>query len=216
MPPTAVIVGHGLSPKGKGWGAKIDNCDTVVRMWNWHWQNKFDYGTKYDYGFFEINSAEMARYHRHNVCKPARGWVATTLHSNVGRKEYTGEFPFPTEIVSSEEWEAEGRRLGGMGLKGRLVLSRGVRAAAWALYWLPKGHRLVLVGFDNVYKQRALPITEGYPPEFVDCPACFPFRDYTGGGTKYGNHDYAVEGPLLRAIAAKREVTLLHAQDLWP
>ena len=43
-----VIVGHGLSPKGKGWGSRIDE-HIVVRMKDPRWQGEFDYGVRLDY-----------------------------------------------------------------------------------------------------------------------------------------------------------------------
>src|SRR5690348_13506325 len=45
---TTLIIGHGASPKGKGWGSGIDE-HTVVRLKNPSWQNKEDYGTRCDY-----------------------------------------------------------------------------------------------------------------------------------------------------------------------
>lgn len=43
-----IIVGHGTSPKGKGWGARIDE-HTVIRLKNPTWQTKEDYGRRLDY-----------------------------------------------------------------------------------------------------------------------------------------------------------------------
>lgn len=213
-----VVVGHGLSPVNKGWGSLIDRAGVVVRMWNWHWQQSYpgDYGEKYSYGFYEINATEMSRFNSHNKRSPARGWVATALHSNVGKKRYLGNLPFPTQVVDSGDWEAEGRALGGMGLKGRLVLSRGVRAACWCMTdRMEPGDRLILVGFDNARVGAALPIDAGFPAAYVADPATFPFRTYTGGTTKYSNHDYAVEGRVLGSIATLNRLDMRYAEDLW-
>lgn len=44
-----VIIGHGESPLGKGWGPEIDRHE-VVRLKNWQdWQNPADYGSRLDY-----------------------------------------------------------------------------------------------------------------------------------------------------------------------
>lgn len=213
----AVVVGHGLTPKGKGWGCHIDACPIVVRMWNWHWQNVTDYGTKYDIGFFEISAPEMKRFNAHNWKgdQPSISWIATELHSNVGHKKYTGTLPPAVKVYDTKPWEEQGIKLGGMGTKGRLVLTRGVRAALATISSLPKGATLILVGFDNVRAGIGLTIEEGYPAEYVADPAAFPFRDYKGGVVKYGNHDYSCEAPLLELMAKRAQVNLIHAQDVW-
>lgn len=207
---TIVIIGHGASPTGKRWGLKIDGCTLVIRMWNWDWQNVPDYGWRYDYGFYEISSKEMMRFHHHNASYPVHGWIGSKL------TPYDGELPKRTEIIDPERWYCAAIQMGGEGAgRKRLKLTRGVRAAAWAIEKASKDDRLVLVGFDNVYAGRALTITEGYPDAFVKYPGGFPFRDYVGGGTKYRSHDYAIEGPFLQKLADRHKVELVHAQDVW-
>lgn len=208
---TVAIIGHGLTPVGKGWGNKIDSCNLVCRLWNWHWQGERDWGARYDWGFYEISPTEMARFHKHNVARPVTGWVGSKL------KPYEGNLPFPTEVIDPEHWEQLAvNKFGGSGAGGkRLKLTRGVRLAAWAIERSRKGDEVILVGFDNVVTGTALTPEEGYPEEYRKCPAGFPFRDYVGGGTKYRSHDYAVEGPVLKALAKARLVTLHHAQNIW-
>jgi hypothetical protein len=46
--PITTIIGHGLSPVGKGWGSRIDET-IVVRMKDASWQSAEDYGTRVDY-----------------------------------------------------------------------------------------------------------------------------------------------------------------------
>ena len=214
MSNTVVVVGHGLTPEGKGWGSKIDACDVVIRMWNWApWQNAHDYGVRYDYGFYEISPTEMNRLYTHNCRTPKYGWVATRL-----RKPFEGELLPDTEVVDSSRWEREAMAMGGLGLKGNLILTRGVRMAAWAMERLSVGDRMVLVGFDNVYTGRTLSSKEGFPQVFIDCPAGYPMHRYDSAvqtATKLGNHDYAVEGPFLAKVAARTGVDLVHAQDCW-
>lgn len=207
----AVVVGHGLTPKDKGWGGKIDSADTVIRMWNWHWQNKSDYGERYDVGFYEISPTEMKRFWKHNVKFPSNLWLASML------KEYDGLLPSGTTIVvHPERWESDAINLGGIGYKGkRLRLTRGVRAAAWIIEQLPRGSCVVLVGFDNLKVGIGLSPEEGFPLEYRECPAMFPFRTYVGGTRRYGSHDYGVEEPFLRQLAERRGVTIEHAQDIW-
>jgi len=74
-------------------------------MWNNHWQDEADYGTRYDYGFYEISTTEMKRFRRYNRNTPTKGWVATKLHSNKAHKLYQGELEPNTEIVDGSVWE---------------------------------------------------------------------------------------------------------------
>lgn len=205
------IIGHGKSPEGKGWGTRIDAYNRVVRQWNWHWQNEEDWGKRFDYGFYELQPTEMARFFRHVCRKPMVGWIGTR---NRHHKPYDGGVPLPTlETVDLRAWEALGMALGGVGTKGRLGLTRGTQAALWAITTASRGDQVALVGYDNVYAGLVLEKEDGFPQSYIDCPAGFPFRDYKGGGTKYGNHDFAVEGPLLRSVANKAGVVLTFSQE---
>lgn len=204
-----VVVGHGLSPKNKGWGELIDHQDNLVlRMWNWHWQNSKDYGSRYDYGFYEISPVELKRFFRHNVRFPTKEWIAAKL------KDYDGPLPEgSTCVLNPRGWINEAKDMGGSGKGKALKLTRGVQAAAWAIEEGPQ--QVILVGFDNVKEAVALSIEKGYPSEYVECKAAFPFRDYVGGGTKYSSHDYAIEQPFLARLSERLGVTLVHAQDKW-
>src|SRR5678816_711293 len=160
MTQTWAVIGHGLSPEGRTWGGLIDECDVVIRMWNWNyqWNRPQDYGKKYTYGFYEISPTEMARFWRYNKAKPDQFWIGSQL------KEYTGELPAPTTVVDPSRWEADGRALGGEGVGKRLRLTRGARAALWALERIPSGTgRVVLVGFDSVKAGMGLPTAEAFP-----------------------------------------------------
>jgi hypothetical protein len=72
------VIGHGRSPEGRGWAPRIDACDVVVRMWDWHWQSA-DYGTKYDYGLFEVHWTILQNFQAHNQRTPAMGWIASDI-----------------------------------------------------------------------------------------------------------------------------------------
>lgn len=214
-----VVVGHGKTPEGRQWGEVIDLMPNVIRMWNWHWQLQgyHDYGNKFDYGYYEISRTEMARFQKHVCTKPSKSWVGARLK----HKPYDGPLPEPTIIHPLEPHQELGMKMGGVGTKGRLVLSRGATVAGWALGCMAPGSTLYLVGFDNVYHGHALKMEEGFPYSYIECPAGFPFRDYpekvpvSGVVSKYGNHDYAVEGPLLKVLAEQAGVKLVHAQDVW-
>jgi hypothetical protein len=205
-----IVVGHGLTPVGRKWGKKIDRANTVIRMWNFHWQNPVDWGRKYDFGFLEVSPTEMVRFQKHNCKVPTTAWLASDL------APYTGTLPAGAHIVWIRPggWVERAIKLGGKGDRNKyLKLTRGVRAAAWAIERRPK--RVILVGFDNVKEGIALTIEEGYPPEYVSCPATFPFRDYTGGQVRYSSHDYSVEWPFLSMLAEENNVRLVFAEDIW-
>jgi hypothetical protein len=205
---TIAVIGHGLSPKGHCWGSYIDAADRVIRMWNYHWQEPIDYGIKYDYGFYEVSPTEMARFYKYNQHRPGVAWLAAMLHP------YRGNLAPGTSIrIDPQRWVYEAISMGGVGENNkRLKLTRGAQAAAWAIELQPE--RVVLVGFDNTRVGTGLPIAQGWPPECVTFPATFPFRNYTGGNTKYSSHDYAVEGPFLAQLAKQNGVELVHAQDV--
>ncbi len=65
------IIGHGTSPKGKGWGSRIDE-NVVIRLKNPSWQEPEDYGKRVDY---MVSSTEtmpvMLDYQR----KPKEYWA---------------------------------------------------------------------------------------------------------------------------------------------
>lgn len=217
MSKVAAVIGHGKSPVGKLWGGKIDACDFVLRMWDWQWQKPEDWGTKYDYGLIEAFGWGINTFWEHNAHKPAICWVLSQ------RPEWERELdrlklPKPNNIVNSDRYERIGKRDGARGTTGNFKIQRGAVAACWMLEQ-PNICEVVLVGFDNAYKGKALTIAEGYPAEYVGLPSTYPFKDYEKyakvGSTKYGNHDYAAERPLLDRIAKAQRVKLSFAQDVW-
>lgn len=205
------IIGHGSSPTGRGWGRYIDACGKVVRMWNWHWQNLLDYGEAYHVGFYELHPTEMARFHRYNQRTPQHHWLGVRSH----HKPYFEAPLSPTVEIDPHPWVSLGISLGGMGTKGRLVLTRGSTAAAWAVEQAKPGDRVILVGFDNTKAGVALTKVDGFPNAYVESAGIFPFRNYKGGERRYSNHDYGVERPLLETLAERGNVELSFAEDIW-
>lgn len=184
----------------------------VLRLWNCHWQDKADYGEKYDWGYYEISPVEMKRFWSYNVRVPTIGWLATDL------KPYDGPRPDGRTVDISGRnrwWVSETIRLGGEGEHGKRVkLTRGVRLAAFAIEAHPR--RVILVGFDNVRAGISLSIEEGYHPAYASCPAGTPFRDYTGGKPRYSSHDYTIEWPFLCHLAEIKGLKdLVFAEDYW-
>ena len=209
---TAVVIGHGRSPEGSYWGSRIDSCQTVVRMWDWTWQNPVDYGEKYDYGLFVLTPKGLRIFTDFNRGTPSRGWLAYF------GKPTSGVLPngVRTEIVDTTRWCDICRGMGGAGLTGSLTLTRGCAAAAWAIEHYK---RVVLVGFDNVRCGVNRPIEQSFNPEYCslymsrfkpDTTKVYPI-----GSSKTATHDMAVEWSLLCHLAELNRVELLLANEVW-
>ena len=203
------IVGHGRSPENKAWAEKIDSCDYVIRMWNWDWQDQADYGKRYDYGFLEASPDIIVSFYKYNRRQPRRGWVVSDLF-----RSQMCQLPRRSELIDQTRWCDIGKSLGGLGATGRLQFTRGTIAACWAIENAHPGDEIILVGFDNVYAGEALTISDGFSPAYVEAPGGLSFSGYKPG-RKYGNHDFAIEQPVLEHLAAKHRVNLRFAQDIW-
>jgi hypothetical protein len=207
------VVGHGRSPEGRGWGSRIDACDTVVRMWDWHWQAAPDHGTRYDYGVIEVHPMTLERWAAHNCRQPARGWVASDLR----RKHWSPmghRLPPETEVIDFRELTRANRHMGA-GETGRWELTRGAIAACWAISKAGPGDAVVLVGCDNLRDGVALPLEQAFPQAYRLDASGPRFADYVGGATRSGNHDFAAERRLVEHLAAKAGVGVAFAQDVW-
>jgi len=211
----AAVIGHGKSPVGKGWGKHIDGCDLVLRMWDWDWQKPEDWGIRYDFGLIEAFKWGVDTFWEHNKRIPNVCWVCSQ-RPEWQRERSRLQLPDPNNVVNSDRYERLGQRLGGAGVTGRLKLQRGTVGACWMIEQ-PEIDEVILVGFDNAYARKVLSIKEGYPAEYVGLPSTFPFKDYEKyvNKTKYGNHDYAVERPLLVRVAREARVKLSFSQDVW-
>lgn len=219
QPKRVAVVGHGRSPEGQGWGEKIDECDYVVRMWDWGWQDRRDYGEKYDIGLVELHESYMRQFNKHNRHHPADYWIGSKVD---GARSVPVDSLVNTkiEVFDQTPWVELGENMGGVGVTGRLRYTRGALAALWVLENLhPK--EIVLVGFDSVYKRYAEPLNEAFSSTYQKNPGTFSFAHYertvakNGTTTKHGNHDYNVERPVLEEIAHRNGVAVRFAQDLW-
>lgn len=212
---TAAIIGHGRSPEGRNWGSHIDACDLVVRMWNWSWQNRFDYGTKYNYGLIEATPALIETFLKYNNRTPVDGWLASVLWASA---RCADKIPPRTETVNQQTWVEVGKEMGGVGQTGRLQLTRGTIAAMWAIARGGPGDTVVLVGFDNVQLGYCQSVEEGFPEGYRKSKGVFPFAGYanSAGHSKQGNHDFGIEWHLMKHYAIKNNVDLEYAQNIWP
>lgn len=207
-----VIIGHGHSPVGRGWGGVIDKADRVVRMWEWHWQDVADYGRRYDYGIIETHCGVLRRFWDHNQRLPTKGWIASYLYQ-VEKRGHLARIRIPerTETWDQRLWVGDprlGGAVGGVGVTGEWELTRGGFAACWALQTSWSGDEVVMVGCDNLLAGIALPIHDAFPQAYRQSPATASFKDYVVGVTKTGNHDFPAEGELLNRLAHMRGVRL--------
>ena len=179
-------------------------------MWDWHWQNPVDLGRRYDFGFFEIHSGMMRTFHDNNRCQPTRGWVGSVL----GRC-HPDMVPARTQPVRQGRWNELAREMGGLGQTGGLQFTRGTIAACWTIESVIHNAEIILVGFDNIWNGKSLPIDDAFAPVYRANPGTFSFRGYRGGVTKSGNHDFAIERPFLEWLAKHNGVRLSFSQAVW-
>lgn len=212
-----VVVGHGRSPEGRGWGKLIDSADRVVRMWDWsEWQAPADYGMDYTHGVFVLTRKQIEIFWEHNKAWPTVGWLAFL------GKPTGGLLPNNTTLIDPTPWtKLAQERFGGAGIRGTLTLTRGTQAACWALDTSGPGDQVVLVGFDNVVRRTNMEVEAAF------CPAYwklyndrFPNKDekvyvYPPNQPLTNTHDMRVESPLLHLYAEKRQIKFAFAQNIW-
>lgn len=213
MSRVTVIVGHGKSPEGRGWGPRIDAADCVIRMWDWPWQEFSDYGIRYDWGVLETLAKVMRNWRQHNRATPAAGWIVSLLDQYAG---FLRELPARSIIVDQRDWLRHAGSEAGVGTTGRWELTRGGIAACWAATRALPGETIVLVGCDNLREGVALPLEAAFPAAYRAHPGAWPFTDYRGGVTKYGNHDFPAERRLIQKLGLHRGAHVVFAQDVWP
>lgn len=180
-------------------------------MWDCHWQNVADYGTRYDVGLYEAHPLMMAALHKHRRKTPSTGYVASLLGATA-----KSELLEPTQIVSQTRWNDEARAIGGLGASGKLQFQRGTVAACWAIEWVRPGDEVLLFGFDNTVARKALPVNDGYSKTYIAQPSTGTFNGYVENAQRYGNHDFGIERTILERIAKRCGVKLTFAQEKWP
>lgn len=203
------VIGHGRSPEGKGWGDKIDACDTVVRMWDWHWQEPEDYGTKYDYGVIALLRTSVTAFLNHNDGEPRKGWIGYSR----GPVDMSR---LPPMVIIDQRYRDEAVKIGG---RKNSNLTRGCAAACWALNEAAKGDDVILVGFDNLKAGYCLETNKAFPAEYQKhydtLHPNWRHMMYFPGSKVCGSHDMAIEHPLIEMLAKRYGVNLHFAEDIW-
>lgn len=145
--PRVVVIGHGPSCVGKGWGKEIDRYP-VVRMKSPEWQVRErprDYGRRTDFLLF---SNETAGAHANSYVKPDREyWVQPKKGIfKAGNLLNQKEIPYRCPMKLFFHWN---ERFKGLWDHGVANFSLGTSAVLFACHFL-KARELWLVGFDNL------------------------------------------------------------------
>ena len=144
-----VIVGHGASPKGRGWGARIDQYP-VMRLKNPSWQTEDDYGRRVDYMAASTETLPVMLDYKGKpklyFGQPKRGsWNAVTEASFRSRTD----IPLLIPIEVHRRWNAVFRELSELPAGQCPNHSLGMAAITYACEFI-KPARILLVGFDNL------------------------------------------------------------------
>jgi hypothetical protein len=143
------IIGHGESPKGCGWGAKIDE-HVVIRLKCPDWQDAKDYGKRVDY---MVSSTEtlpvMLDYKRVPLeywGQPKKGtWSSITE----ARFRERAKAPLKIPIEIHNRWNPVFRSLSDKTEQECPNHSLGMAAITYACELL-RAEVVLLVGFDNL------------------------------------------------------------------
>lgn len=192
----AVVIGHGASPHGKGWGERIDAAAHVVRLHDCHWQDAPDYGERYDYGI--LPGPWFQRALKQVQVKPSKGWLCYRLSDQRNRRQPEGRaLGLPVYAAGPEiAWIRTPL--------GDLPPTRGLAAAALAAFVF-KPLRLVLVGFDSVYGEAV--------GEYA--PGCGRAAPGVIGEATNRRHDYRAERKALDLFETFAGVRPENAAEAW-
>lgn len=146
---TLTLIGHGTSPKGKGWGERID-VNPVMRLKNPSWQTKEDYGSRVDYMASSTETMPVMLDYKGKpkmyFAQPKRGsWNPATEASFRARTLTTLIIP----IEVHKRWNAVFRGLSELPESECPNHSLGMAAITYACEFI-KPAEILLVGFDNL------------------------------------------------------------------
>lgn len=142
-----VIIGHGESPKGKGWGPEIDR-HVVVRLKNPSWQRAEDYGSRCDYMAASTETLPVMLDYKvipkEYWGQPKRGvWNPSIEAGFRARAKAPLKIPIDVYLPWFETFKELRKK------PDTASISLGLSAIIFASYFLkPDGIRLV--GFDNL------------------------------------------------------------------
>lgn len=189
----ALVIGGGASPLHHAWGSWVDSMDHVVRMFDCDWQDEPRYGSRYDEGFFLINSGPS--YERWPEQDPAPvQWVGAITVERFRDMIPTFRSRAPFELYEATHLSERSRSLT-KDAPARPTVARGVVAACWVIVrYTPL--TLWLMGFDHL---KAGKMTRS---------AHRQQDPYAQGKRFVGRWDPVSDLALLRHVAERRHVEL--------
>jgi hypothetical protein len=141
------IIGHGASPKGKGWGSRIDE-NVVIRLKNPSWQSVEDYGKRVDYMVASTETMpvmlDYQRKPKEYWAQPKRGKWAASVEASFRTRT---DIPLKIPLDIHNRWN--GVFLNLREKEDCPNHSVGMAAITYACEFL-KPDEIQLVGFDNL------------------------------------------------------------------
>lgn len=184
--PLAIVVGHGPSPAGRGWGERIDSAEIVIRMSNCSWQDPVDYGERYDYGLLGLLNKHGKLIEREpDPRQPDEAWVTYDWMRALAPKEWRG-VPCLPSCADTLVKMVGGRR------EPDFRLTKGCAAACWTIVHIAPVS-LALIGCDM--------LLDGRPTQPINPPQ-YPWS--RSARRRY--HDHAAETKLIRRLALAFDV----------
>lgn len=186
-----VIIGHGTSPKGKGWGSRIDE-NIVVRLKDpsWYLEHRDDYGKRTDYMAASTETLPVML-----DCKavpieywgqPKRGKWSPVTEAKFRER---AKAPLRIHLDVHEHWNPLFRSLTGTTQAECPNHSLGMAAITYVCELL-KPETVLLVGFDNMLKPNQLEYHKA------------------NRGRHPSRHDWFAEHNMLERVAKHYNVTI--------
>lgn len=182
---SACVVGHGRSLTNMGLGTFIDSHDIVIRMANCDWQDKEDYGTKYDVGIYTPQLQYFARDAR---------WLPRVWWNYCPNEDHDTEYGTYRDVGMVklgkvvEQWRGDNKHF-----------SRGSAAVIIAAEILDIAE-IVLIGADMLKWGRVVTHNnERHPKALQDT------RNHIG---RSNTHEWMRECEMIRKICSEKHILL--------
>ena len=181
------IIGHGQSPLGKGWGARIDEA-IVIRLKDPSWQNKEDYGARVDYMCSSTETLpvmlDYKKVPKEYWGQPKKGTWNPTVEASF-RSRAQAPLTIPIDLFLT--WNAIFKTLGREEVRN---FSLGMFAILCACEFL-RAEEIRLVGFDNLLDPDKLEYHKANKGKWVT------------------HHDWKAENRMLPIVEEKYGVTIV-------
>jgi len=188
-----VVIGHGASPDGKGWGVEIDK-HPVVRMHDSFWQEPSDWGARCDYTV--LPGPWGPKIYTMPTRTPNRAWMLYTLPMQ--RKGWKIRKAMAGRPIVPQRISDECRSIYSEGF----VPTRGLCAIIMA-HKVLKATDIMLIGFDSILSGVTKPYSQRVPKEISEV--------VTPGDVCNRRHHFELERECLFSWASEAKVNLVEA-----